>query len=148
MNNLIHLYNRLNTVNGVFDEAAHKYTDNLKTEYTSATTFIKEFEKEVDWGYWKEKKAEERNITVADIEREWKAKTDKALIRGNEIHNALEDSINEVNKKVGYETAKVLPIGNISYTKIYDTIASLRTKEVFRKYFYFYFWFFCSQYVC
>jgi hypothetical protein len=134
LNSLIALYNRLNAVNGVFDEAAHKYNDDLKTEYTSATTFIKEFEKEVDWDYWKKKKADERNITVADIEREWKAKTDKALIRGNEIHNALEDAVNDVNKEVGYDTAKVLPIGNISYSKLYDTIASLRTKDIFLKY--------------
>ena len=119
----------VNVVEGFFDPIEHKYTDVNGTVYSSATGIIKYFEPDVDWDYWKKEKALERNVTVADIEAEWKHKTDIALERGNNIHNELEDKLNEATHKL-----KCSPIGANSNVQIYNTIASLRSKDIFIKY--------------
>lgn len=82
-----------------FDEAKHQYTyDRLK--YISVTTFIKRFKKRFDTEYWLNRKAEERNITVDELAKEWKGKSDLGLDIGSAFHKWVEDFLNGLNPEL------------------------------------------------
>lgn len=72
----IELWNAFNDI--MFDEPNHRYTDSLGTRYTSATTWIKRFEADVDWDEIKKKKAKKEGVTVEQLTEEWNRKGDYA----------------------------------------------------------------------
>jgi len=92
-----------------FDPDEHKYTDNKGTVYTSVTTKIDEYvekfnAKEVARACEKigrnpahPKYHKYKGKTRHQLISEWKTGCDKSLIRGNERHNFLEDSVNTAN---------------------------------------------------
>ena len=126
-----------NRIAGYFNEAAHKYSDDKGTVYTSATTFIHEFEKPFDRKYWSEYKAKERGVSVEVILSEWKELNDASLVRGNGIHNALEDGINDAYKVSGEQVS--FPSGRISDARYQEpigvtTIIELRQIKIYNQY--------------
>lgn len=68
----IELWGAFNDI--LFDEENHKYTDSKNTEYISATTWIKQFEPDIDWDAIKEKKAAKERITVEELSKQWENK--------------------------------------------------------------------------
>lgn len=68
----IELWEAFNDIS--FNEENHKYTDSKNTEYTSATTWIKQFEPDIDWDVIKEKKAAKEGITVEELSKQWENK--------------------------------------------------------------------------
>jgi hypothetical protein len=86
-----------------FDEKLHKYYDELNNPLTSVTTVIGKYEYETDWhqvarNCWKSGIRTQNKYTgksVAQIEAEWKANSDRALAQGNEKHNYLETSVKD-----------------------------------------------------
>lgn len=78
----IELWNAFNDIS--FNEENHKYTDSKNTEYTSATTWIKQFEPDIDWDIIKKNKAEKEGITVEELSKEWERKGDYATNLRNE----------------------------------------------------------------
>lgn len=95
--------NRKRTIS--FNEELHRYTDEYNKEYTSVTTFLKDYEIPFDADYWSKKKAEEAGVSQGTILKNWDSLTREACARGNAIHKNLEDSINEAKNK-----PKLLPI--------------------------------------
>lgn len=68
----IELWDAFNDI--LFNEENHKYTDSKNTEYISATTWIKQFEPDIDWDVIKEKKATKEGITVEELSKQWENK--------------------------------------------------------------------------
>ena len=81
-----------------FDEAKHRYTDNIGNEYISVTTLIGKYVEEFDAEYWARKKAKEQGVSVKEIYRQWGTIKDEACNRGNKTHNGLENAIKDVSK--------------------------------------------------
>jgi len=72
-----------------FDPAKHKYTYN-GVHYTSVTQFLKNFHEPFDTKFWSNKKAEERDVDVSVILKEWQDKNDYANIVGTQMHEWIE----------------------------------------------------------
>ena len=73
----------------VFTEEDHRYTFN-GIECTSATTILGKLCERFDEQYHSKRIAVKREITQAEVLAEWKAKADKANIRGTGIHRYIE----------------------------------------------------------
>jgi hypothetical protein len=127
----------LNKVVGYFDAEAHRYTDDNGTVYDSATQFVHSFEKPFDKEYWSHYKAKERGVPVEVILAEWDELNKASLVRGNRIHDALEDGLNNSASKSKQQ--KLLPTGSKLDTRfqksiVITTVAQLRTIPIFLTY--------------
>lgn len=80
-----------------FDEAQHKYTDNIGNEYISVTTIIGNYVEKFDAEYWARKKAKEQNVSVKEIYKQWGKIKDEACARGSKTHNNIEDAIKDTS---------------------------------------------------
>lgn len=99
-----------------FNESLHRYTDEYNKEYTSVTTFLKDYEIPFDSDYWSKKKAAESGLSQSAVLRNWEQITVEACEKGNRIHKNLEDSINESTGKT-----KLIPINvKIDFNKPVD----------------------------
>lgn len=81
-----------------FNEAKHKYTDELGNEYVSATTLIGKYEEKFDVDYWARYKSKEgkgiyKNQTPSQIKKMWERGTKVACDIGNEKHNYIDERI-------------------------------------------------------
>lgn len=72
-----------------FDEEEHKYTYD-GVEFTSVTTYLKNFKRKFESDYWAERKAIERGISKDEILKEWKGKGDVANVLGTAVHEWIE----------------------------------------------------------
>lgn len=78
----------------IFNPELHKYTDADGNVYRSVTTVCGDYKEPFDKEYWAEYTARKRGVTKEQILAEWKHTTDVSLIRGNGIHNDLEENVN------------------------------------------------------
>ncbi len=123
-----------------FNEAKHTYTDSLSNRYVSATTLIGKYEYKFD-----DKKREiadacarigrkpyhpkyekYKNKSATDILTEWENTTKVSLVRGNERHDYLEDTVKTASGFI--KIASKLPGGRL-YT-VYDIIENPTFGEV------------------
>ena len=116
-----------NDPNFKFDPIRHRYTYGDR-QYTSVTTFIKNFESEFQEDYWSKVKADERGITQEEILKEWKDKNDYAKYVGSETHQWIENYFNGVYQKLPSNVDIVDRINkfNISYAKDLHKLTPLK----------------------
>jgi ATP-dependent exoDNAse (exonuclease V) beta subunit len=115
-----------NDVNFKFDPKYHRYTYGGK-QYTSVTTFLKNFHKPFEEDYWSKTKAEEAGVPQEWILKEWKDKNLRANEVGHATHEWIEnyfknlpqqlpsdldiiDRINKFNLIFGKQLYKLTPI--------------------------------------
>jgi len=106
-----------------FNEAAHTYVDNRGFKYTSMTTVIGKYEEKFDTkvkavGVTRKKASQYYGWTPAKVIKHWEELNRKSLIKGNRVHNWLEDS---VKKASGYNL--------IDNTYINDKIYTVNTMD-------------------
>ena len=77
-----------------FDPRYHKYTY-LGDQFTSVTTFIKQFHKPFEEDFWSKKKAEELGVPQEFILNEWKENREYASDVGTDTHQWIEDYFNK-----------------------------------------------------
>lgn len=140
-----------------FDEAAHKYTDDIGTKYTSVTTVIGKYSNEFDsLAIAKRCEAAGRNPespkyekykgkTAEQIMEEWKQNSENACVSGTNTHAFIEDSLLESTTHEKYsdhmftienitESLGVLDINRFrervepKYPVIYKTISLLHSQ--------------------
>jgi hypothetical protein len=88
-----------------FNEAEHKYTDNLGNVYVSVTTLISKYHTKFDTKTVAHRCAlagqrgnpKYAGKTAKQLEEEWKLTTEEACNKGNRKHNYLEETIKKSN---------------------------------------------------
>ncbi len=100
-----------------FNEKLHKYTDSRNLAYTSMTTVIGKYEVKFDTEKMskiviKSKKSQYYGWTAQRVKQHWKELNEKSLVKGNRIHNYLEERVKESS---GYK----LVDGHYIHDKIY-----------------------------
>lgn len=115
-----------NDSNFKFDPKYHRYTYGGK-QYTSVTTFLKNFHKPFEEDYWSKTKADEAGVPQEWILKEWKDKNVRANEVGHATHEWIEnyfkglpqqlpndldiiDRINKFNIIFGKQLYKLTPI--------------------------------------
>ena len=86
---------RYNTVQLIFQEDGHKYTDTFGNEYLSTTTFLHDYQQPFEYDYWLKKKAKELKISPKALAKQWDTIRNEACDRGTRTHNGLEDGIKD-----------------------------------------------------
>lgn len=79
-----------------FDESEHRYSsviDGITIEYTSVTTFVKEFFPEFDAKSAAERKAKRIGVTTQELLSEWEEKRNYASKVGTRVHEVAEDVV-------------------------------------------------------
>ena len=99
-----------------FFDKDHIYTIRDR-KITSTTSVIHKFQEEFDTEYWANRKAEEKNIDVEDIKKEWKFKNRHAIMEGKTLHTFIENYFN--NKITPYPKEEI--IAEFGYDAIKDT---------------------------
>ncbi len=94
-----------NDSNFKFDPKYHRYTYGGK-QYTSVTTFLKNFHKPFEEDYWSKTKAEEAGVPQEWILKEWKDKN----VRANEVGHATHEWIENYFKKIPQQLPNDLDI--------------------------------------
>jgi len=84
-----------NDPNFKFDPKYHRYTYR-NNQYTSVTTFLKNFYKPFEQDFWSKKKAEEKGVTQELILKDWKDKNDRANFVGHSTHTWIENYYNQI----------------------------------------------------
>lgn len=97
------MFEGINSINGkevflYFNEAEHKYTDNLNNVYTSCTTLLHKYNIPFDSEYWAKRKAREQRTSVKHIKQKWETITNIACKRGSSKHDALEHGVKGTSK--------------------------------------------------
>jgi hypothetical protein len=87
----------LNDPNFSFDSRKHRYTYN-GTQYTSVTTFLKNFTKPFDNEFRSQKKSEESGFPKEWIQNEWKNSASTANNLGTCVHLWIENYFNKVHQ--------------------------------------------------
>jgi hypothetical protein len=82
----------------LFDDAEHRYTDELGNVYTSVTTVLHDYIPKFNKEYWLKRKADELGVTQRELDQRWIDINKESTVRGNAKHNALEDGIKEHSK--------------------------------------------------
>ena len=78
-----------------FDPKLHRYNDEDKLPYLSVTTQVDKYKEPFDKEYWSKKKAQELGLTQGQVLANWDKITKDSHIKGNKIHERLEDSVND-----------------------------------------------------
>ena len=99
--NLVKDTDVMNDIRIFFDEAEHKYSDNLGNFYQSVTQLLHQYQPKFNKAYWLEKKANELGISKKTLEKQWQTITDEACARGSKIHGGLEDGIKGASQFAG-----------------------------------------------
>jgi ATP-dependent exoDNAse (exonuclease V) beta subunit len=73
-----------------FEPISHTYQDENGNFLTSVSKVIETFKNKFDSDYWSKKKAKKRGVDQSVILTEWKAKSDNSIVKGNGIHEAME----------------------------------------------------------
>ncbi len=94
-----------NDSNFKFDPKYHRYTYGGR-QYTSVTTFLKNFHKPFEEDYWSKTKAEEAGVPQEWILKEWKDKN----VRANEVGHATHEWIENYFKKIPQQLPNDLDI--------------------------------------
>ncbi len=94
-----------NDSNFKFDPKYHRYTYGGK-QYTSVTTFLKNFHKPFEEDYWSKTKAEEAGVPQEWILKEWKDKN----VRANEVGHATHEWIENYFKRIPQQLPNDLDI--------------------------------------
>jgi hypothetical protein len=95
-----------------FDEALHKYTDDLGQVYTSCTTMLGHFENKFDTEKMSKicaGKGMYKGMTPADVKTQWKKVNKESCDKGTAKHNFLEIAVKKAN---GF--LSIYPSGNIN----------------------------------
>ncbi len=108
----------MDTVDLYFNEEAHSYKDSRGFNYTSATTVIGKYEEHFDSkGMAKRcstsRKSRYYGMTVPHILKLWKEMNTTSLVKGNRIHNYLEDKVKLAS---GYKLVNGMYINDKIYT--------------------------------
>lgn len=80
-----------------FEEKEHKYTDTFGNSYLSCTTLLHNYKPKFNKEYWLKKKSKELNISIKELEKQWKDITEEACSRGTATHNNIENGIKDVS---------------------------------------------------
>jgi len=94
-----------NDSNFKFDPKYHRYTYGGK-QYTSVTTFLKNFHKPFEEDYWSKTKADEAGVPQEWILKEWKDKN----VRANEVGHATHEWIENYFKSIPQQLPNDLDI--------------------------------------
>ena len=94
-----------NDSNFKFDPKYHRYTYGGK-QYTSVTTFLKNFHKPFEEDYWSKTKADEAGVPQEWILKEWKDKN----VRANEVGHATHEWIENYFKRIPQQLPNDLDI--------------------------------------
>lgn len=74
-----------------FDPVPHKYTDSLGTNFTSVTTWVKNFESVQDWDEIAKKSAAKAGCSPEELRAKWKRAGDYSCALGTEVHAYMEN---------------------------------------------------------
>lgn len=74
-----------------FDPIPHKYTDSLGTDFTSVTTWVKNFESVRDWDEIAKKSAAKNGCAPEELRARWKRAGDYSCALGTEVHAYMEN---------------------------------------------------------
>lgn len=74
----------------IFEPISHTYQDENGNFLTSVSKVIETFKNKFDSDKWSKIKAKQRGVDQSVILAEWKEKADKSIVKGNGIHEAME----------------------------------------------------------